>query len=241
MIQTHTNLMQKTRVCADAFGTTPADRFAIFSTYAVGQGIMTALNALLFGAALCPYDVRHLGLEALADWLKRERITIYVASASLFRSFVRGFDGSTRFDDLRMIRIGGERVTPADVAAYRRVFTPTTRLLISYSATETGPISMHWVDDNEHTPMGSCPSVARPTASPFSSLATMVASWEPATRAKSSFEALICRLATGAMQRKRPPCSRPRRIQTVSATTGRAILGESVRGVSSISVGKAIA
>ena len=161
VIQTHTNFMQKTRVCADAFGTTPADRFAIFSTYTVGQGIMTALNALLFGAALCPYDVRHLGLEALAAWLKRERITIYVSSASLFRSFVRGFDGSTRFDDLRMIRIGGERVTPADVAAYRRVFTPTTRLLISYSATETGPISMHWVDDNEQYPDAIVP-VGRP-------------------------------------------------------------------------------
>ena len=157
VIQTHRNLLQKVGVCTRAFETTPADRFALFSTYAVGQGLITMLNALAVGAALCQFDVKQRGLDELAAWLEEERITIYVSSATLFRTLARALATPRPYPDLRLVRLSGERVTPADVMAHRRLFRDSARLLVSYSATETGLISMHFVDPEETFPDGVVP------------------------------------------------------------------------------------
>jgi acyl-CoA synthetase (AMP-forming)/AMP-acid ligase II len=129
----------------------------MFSTYSVGQGLTAVLSALLRGGAVCPFDVRRQGLERLALWLVDQRITIYISSATLFRSLARTLDGSLQFPDLRMIRLGSERITPEDVEAYRRLFASHARLLIAYSSTETANISMHFVGPDEEFPQGIVP------------------------------------------------------------------------------------
>jgi acyl-coenzyme A synthetase/AMP-(fatty) acid ligase len=58
------------------------------------------------------------------------------------RSLLRTLQGTERLPDLRRIRIGGERIDAADVAAARQQ-CPDAELLINYSTTETGAIAIH--------------------------------------------------------------------------------------------------
>jgi acyl-coenzyme A synthetase/AMP-(fatty) acid ligase/aryl carrier-like protein len=175
VVQTHRSVLQKIRATTLMLEITPADRIAMFSTYAVGQGLTAVFSALLRGGAVCQFDVRRQGLEQLARWLVEQRISIYISSATLFRSLVRTLDRSARFPDLRLIRLGSERVTTEDVDAYRRLFgvslthkttheseSTAPRLLIAYSSTETANISMHFVRPDEQFPDGIVP-VGRPS------------------------------------------------------------------------------
>ena len=175
VVQTHRSVLQKIRATTLMLETTSADRIAMFSTYAVGQGLTAVFSALLRGSAVCQFDVRRQGLEQLARWLVEQRISIYISSATLFRSLVRTLDRSARFPDLRLIRLGSERVTTEDVDAYRRLFgvslthkttheseSTAPRLLIAYSSTETSNISMHLVGPDEQFPDGIVP-VGRPS------------------------------------------------------------------------------
>jgi len=158
VIQTHGNIVKKVDVCAAAFGTTPSDRFSLLTWYAMAQGTIVTANALLSGATLCAFNVRQEGLSGLADWMVQERISIYVSVSSLFRSLARTLESTRRFPDVRLVRIGGERVTVEDVAAYRRLFPPPTRLLVSYAATEAGPIALHEIGESETFPDGVVPA-----------------------------------------------------------------------------------
>lgn len=175
VVQTHRSVLQKIRATTLMLETTPADRIAMFSTYAVGQGLTAVFSALLRGGTLCQFDVRRQGLERLARWLVEQRISIFISSATLFRSLVRTLDRSAQFPDLRLIRLGSERITTQDVDAYRQLFgvrlahkatheseSRTPRLLIAYSSTETANISMHFVGPDEQFPDGIVP-VGRPS------------------------------------------------------------------------------
>ena len=141
VVLTHRQLLQKMALNARLFRTTPDDRFAMFGTYAVGQGMTVILSALLHGGAVCPFDVRTAGLTKLADWLAGHDISVYVSTLTLFRHLVRSVDRDRRFEGVRLVRVGGERVAASDVRAHRRLFGHSSRFLVSYSSTETGPIT----------------------------------------------------------------------------------------------------
>lgn len=157
VVQTHRSLLHKLRATALMLETTPADRITMLSSYSVGQGLTAMLSALLRGGTVCPFDVRRQGLQRLAEWLVEQRISIYISSATLFRSLVRTLDRRLQFPDLRLIRLGSERITTEDVDAWRRLFASHARLLIAYSSTETANISMHFVGPDEQFPDGIVP------------------------------------------------------------------------------------
>ena len=156
VVQTHRSVLRKIDAAHQVLQTTPEDRIAMFSSYAVGQGFTAVFGALLHGAALCPFDVRRLGLGRMARWLVDQRISIYISSATLFRSLVRTI-GDVRCPHLRLVRVGSERVTRHDVEAFRRQFSDHARLLIAYSSTETSTIAMHVVGADEQFPGGVVP------------------------------------------------------------------------------------
>jgi amino acid adenylation domain-containing protein len=161
VVLTHRSVLRKIESTQSVLHTTPADRFLMVSSFAVGQGFTAMFGALLYGATLCPLDVRRLGFDRLARWLVDERISIYISSATLFRSLVRTL-GDLKCPDLRLVRLGSERVTTYEVEAFRRLFPSHARLLIAYSSTETSTITGHLVGPDEEFPAGVVP-VGRPT------------------------------------------------------------------------------
>lgn len=142
VLQANAGSMQRARRWQEALGITSKDRVTLFATFATGQGSATTLLALLSGATLCPFQVRHEGTTRLSSWLREERVSVYISSVTLLRSLAKNLSDDVGYPDLRLVRFGGERVTPTDMTLIRRRF-PRAQLIHTYSASETGNICMY--------------------------------------------------------------------------------------------------
>ena len=122
------------------------DRVILLASVGTGQGTPTALSALLNGAALYPFDIREEGLARLSRCLISESITVYISTPSIFRHFVQSLRAQEEFPELRIIRLGSERILESDVELYRKYFSNTSTLAIFLSATEAGNISQYFIN-----------------------------------------------------------------------------------------------
>ncbi|MDH3282562.1 MAG: non-ribosomal peptide synthetase [Gammaproteobacteria bacterium] len=115
------------------FDVGPGDRLT-----ALGPGGMNLFRALLTGATLVSLNLREVGVDHLADWLRAERITIYHSVPTVFRQFVSTLEGPQTFPDLRIVNLTGETLLSKDVAAFRRHFPASCVLVNGLGTTETG-------------------------------------------------------------------------------------------------------
>ncbi len=93
---------------------------------------------LLTGAAVYPWNIRKDGMHYLADWISRERITIYDSVPSVFRQFSNTLSGKEEFPHLRVINVTGETVYHSDVELYKEHYSPQCVFINSLGTTETG-------------------------------------------------------------------------------------------------------
>ncbi len=117
------------------------DRISLLASPSGGQGLSTVWCALLNGAALCPFPAMENGVTDLADWMKENKITVFVSSVSIFRHFLRTLKDGEGFPAVRLVRFGSEPATADDFAAYQKHFPVGCVLLNSLSSTETGNIT----------------------------------------------------------------------------------------------------
>jgi amino acid adenylation domain-containing protein len=153
VIETHRNVLHHVEHYAKVLSYQPTDRIALLASCSVGQGMKTFCSTLLNGAALCPFDIKSRGVEALARWMLKEKITVLISVPSVFRRLVRQTSTRSEFPDLRLIRLGGETLHRQDVEDFRQCFSPQCRLANSYSSTETGNIALFFIDKS--TPINS--------------------------------------------------------------------------------------
>jgi nonribosomal peptide synthetase DhbF len=156
VIQTHRTVTRRLSVVQDRLHLTADDRIAMFSTAAVGQGLTLMFGTVLTGATLCPFDVRAHGVDRLAAWLVDAGITVCYLSATLFRVLARSWK-TPPLPALRLIRLASERIVPEDIALCRRVFGRHTQLMVGYSSTETGNITLHQIGPDDTFPEGIVP------------------------------------------------------------------------------------
>jgi amino acid adenylation domain-containing protein len=116
----------------------PEDRFTMLTTPAYLAAHSAVLGALLNGACLLPFDVRTLGLAAMADWLEQEALTIYQSPPSLFRAFARQLPKGRVFPSLRFLRLGGEPVLLSDLELFREHFSPNAQFFNTFGISEAG-------------------------------------------------------------------------------------------------------
>src|SRR5204862_6658491 len=114
------------------------DTICLLSSCSAGQGMATALYTVLNGATLCPRDLGEESVAGLAEWLIRERITVYVSAATVFRHFVRTLTGQEKFPHLRMVRLASEPVQRSDFDLFKVRFEPHCVFANTYSSSETG-------------------------------------------------------------------------------------------------------
>ncbi|HXN84741.1 MAG TPA: AMP-binding protein [Candidatus Binataceae bacterium] len=124
----------------------PSDRHTLLASYDAGAAMVPSYSTLLNGASLHLFDVRAGGFTELAAWLTERRITIYHSVPQVFRHFVAALPEGMSFPRLRMVRMGGETVTVADVEMYRQRFSTTAILQIGLAATEIVPIRTFFLD-----------------------------------------------------------------------------------------------
>ena len=148
VIETHRNVLHHAGSYTKQLHFQPEDRIALLSSPSVGQGMKTVFCALLNGARLCAFDVKSHGANELAQWLLDQKITVWVSVPSVFRHLARESSTRSNFPDLRLIRLGGEALHARDVELFQQRFSENCTLVNSYSSTETGNITLFFVDVN---------------------------------------------------------------------------------------------
>jgi acyl-coenzyme A synthetase/AMP-(fatty) acid ligase len=133
-----------------------ADVLTTLSPVSLGKHL---LGALLCGASFCPLNVQKEGLVLLRDWMRRERTTVYHSFPTALRYFLNSLPDSEVLPDLRLIQLEGEPVYRNDVELVARHVSRDCILVNTLSSSETGSVSMFFVDPkapmpSERVPVG---------------------------------------------------------------------------------------
>ena len=84
----HRNVLHNILRYTNALRISPADRLTLLQGPAFSGCVSSQFGALLNGAASFPFRLSDEGLVRAAEWLRRERITIYHSVPSIFRAVV---------------------------------------------------------------------------------------------------------------------------------------------------------
>ncbi|MBI1995560.1 MAG: non-ribosomal peptide synthetase [Deltaproteobacteria bacterium] len=109
--------------------------------------VSSHFGALLNGAAIAPFDLQGEGLEALSQWLRRARITVFHGVPSIFRQLS---DAVGRFPHIRLIRLEGDSVSAPDLRYFRTNFQDHCVLVNGLGATECGLVRQFFIDKNSN-------------------------------------------------------------------------------------------
>ncbi len=109
-------------------------------------------GSLLNGATLCAFDARSESLDALAELIRRERISILTLTPALFRRFMKTAPADLDLSSIRKLRLGADVVTVPDVEAYKARFPRGCTLERAFNATETGLVFHMSIDHDTPIP-----------------------------------------------------------------------------------------
>ena len=159
VVQTHRNVLHYVMNYTNYFHLSAEDRLTFLFPFSVNGAGHDTFAALLNGATLLPFDVNRDGVHTMADWLRREAITIYCSVPTLFRHFVKTLSGEERFSKLRLVRLIGEPVYKNDVLSFQKYFPAECVLVNRLGSTETGSMLFYFMDkdtevENHNVPVG---------------------------------------------------------------------------------------
>jgi amino acid adenylation domain-containing protein len=141
VMQTHQQLRRAATAHTEAMQYTENDRIPFFAMVSTGQGSVGLWWILLNGAMLCPFSLKTRGISGLADWIIIRGLTVYVSSASIFRTLAKTIDGQLVFTNVRAVRLASEAVTADDIRALRQHFPRTSIFVHTLSSSETSNIA----------------------------------------------------------------------------------------------------
>lgn len=144
--QNHRGVVHHADIYRELIQLTPNDRLSLLTSCSLSASGTNLFGALLNGATLCPFHVRSRGVEQLASWLQHQRVNVYHSVPTVFRHLARAAGSKKPFENMRLIRLGGERMLRGDVEIFRQQCPDACRLMHSFSSTETGLISALMID-----------------------------------------------------------------------------------------------
>jgi acyl carrier protein len=128
---------------------TQNDRVPLFSLISTGQGASGIWRTLLNGSMLCLFPVKTRGVTGLAEWIIDRGLTVYVSSASIFRTLIKTIDDQLVFSNVRAVRLASEAVTADDFDAFRKHFPRTCIFVHMLASSETSTIAWsRWAQDD---------------------------------------------------------------------------------------------
>jgi non-ribosomal peptide synthetase component F len=141
VMQTHRQLRRAAAAHSEAMYYTENDRIPFFAMVSTGQGSVGLWWILLNGALLCPFSVKTRGITKLAEWIIGRRLTVYVSSASIFRTLAKTIDDQLIFANVRAVRLASETVTADDFRKFRQHFPRSSIFVHTLSSSETSNIA----------------------------------------------------------------------------------------------------
>lgn len=149
VMQTHRNMLHNILRYTNGLGVTPSERVAWLASMSGMQGIVTAWCALMNGATLCPFPLAERGLVGLADWLERERITLFDALPSILRSFDRTLPSDRTIAGVRLVRLGSEPALRSDFEIFKRRFGGSSTLASVFGCSEAGTMAQNTISPDD--------------------------------------------------------------------------------------------
>ncbi|REK29490.1 MAG: amino acid adenylation domain-containing protein [Planctomycetota bacterium] len=122
------------------------DRLTLLHSVAFSAGVVDVLMALLTGATLCCWPLRERGFAGLAEWMIRERVTVFHWMPSGFRHFCQSLSDDVIFPDMRMIVLGSEPMYRRDFELYCQHFPDDCVIVNRLGLTETGFVRWLFMD-----------------------------------------------------------------------------------------------
>jgi len=156
VMDTHRNMLHYVMRLGNASHMSAEDRITLLRPPSSAGALSNLYLALLSGAAIFPADLKQVGLGAIAQWLRREKITIFHAGGTVFRHFAQQLTNAEQFPDLRLIRISSGQAYKQDLELFKRHF-PDALLLHVLSSTETNTYRVHFFGKDSRVSDGSLP------------------------------------------------------------------------------------
>jgi len=99
----HRSLLRRDDVWSAVMGLKPGNRYAKLTASGLSADINSALLPMLWGGCLFPFDLPRNGLQKLAPWLIKQKITYVSFSGSLLRTWLASLPDNLRFPELGFV------------------------------------------------------------------------------------------------------------------------------------------
>jgi amino acid adenylation domain-containing protein len=142
VMQSHRSILHRVMVDTNGLHITSDDRTSLLTSASYSWSVRQLFVALLNGAALCFFNIVKAGLVSLPHWLQEQEVTVYASVPAVFRQLTARLTGRENFEALRLVVVGGEPVTLADFALYRKFFPANCQFVVSLASNETGIMRM---------------------------------------------------------------------------------------------------
>ena len=146
VMQSHRNVLHRAMIDTNRFHICSHDRLSLLTSPSYSVSLRFLFGALLNGAAVCPFDIEKEGLDALANWLSRDKITIYFSVPTVFRQLAGNLTESDDLSRVRLVDLGGEPVRKSDVELFKQYFPTNCIFVNSLASNEAGLYRNYFVD-----------------------------------------------------------------------------------------------
>jgi len=138
----HRNVLHNIMRYTNSLKFAPGDFMSLVQHPRFSGTVSSLFGALLNGAAIAPFDLQAEGLQTISQWLRRAQVTVFHAVPSIFRQLS---DPVSRFPDIRLIRLEGDRASALDIAHFRENFQDDCTLVNGLGATECGLVRQYFI------------------------------------------------------------------------------------------------
>ena len=156
VMQTHGHTIRDAVDVREAIDLVPEDRVLLLASLWGAQALCTTWFTLLNGGSIASFPVIENGMAGLPEWLKRQRVSIFVAASSLFRHFIKGIRPSELFPHVRLVKLSADPATREDFESVLKHF-PNARFMHNIGVTELGHLAYLILERDAVVPDGRLP------------------------------------------------------------------------------------
>ena len=136
VFQNHRNVLHLIMRYTNRARVTRDDRIGLVRSFSVNGGTLHTFGALLNGAQIVPFGLKHQGMTKLAHWLIDEQITLCSFSPTILRHLVETLRRGETLPNLRVILFSGEPLYRKDLELCRAYFSENSLFINSLGTTE---------------------------------------------------------------------------------------------------------
>lgn len=137
VMQSQNNLMHHVKLLTETFNIHAKDIHTLFPSFIHDASTSDMFCTLLNGATLVRLDLKKNGFEKVLSQIKKNHITIYHSTPTVYRELILSSRTNEDFSTLKCVILGGEPVRKEDFISFKKKFSEDCIFINGYGATET--------------------------------------------------------------------------------------------------------